>query len=93
MRQMTDTENQMNGVERMLEYRDRIEHEVSPVGIGRALREHPGEGFLHCFYCPTAPPPPPPSAVRCTVNPLVRTGHTGWIHTGVRMPLALRFRV
>lgn len=25
---MTDTENQMNAVERMLEYRHRIEHEV-----------------------------------------------------------------
>eukprot|EP00897_Mesotaenium_endlicherianum_P001676 jgi/Mesen1/1536/ME000133S00550 len=31
VRQMTDTENQMNGVERMLEYRDRIQQEAPEV--------------------------------------------------------------
>ncbi|CAI7761253.1 unnamed protein product [Closterium sp. NIES-53] len=31
VRQMTDTENQMNGVERILEYRDKIDHEAPAV--------------------------------------------------------------
>ncbi|GJP77074.1 hypothetical protein CLOP_g7507 [Closterium sp. NIES-67] len=31
VRQMTDTENQMNGVERILEYRDKIDHEAPSV--------------------------------------------------------------
>ena len=47
VRNMTDTENQMNGVERMLEYRDKIDHEgAAIVEENRVPKEWPAEGGI-----------------------------------------------